>query len=64
MADKKGKTVPNDFMEIINESNCKSNKLWVYQGREFYHKPMQEWFDNNDILMYSTHKEGSLAILE
>ena len=25
---------------------------------------MQEWLDNNDILMYSTHKEGKSVITE
>ena len=33
LKDKKGKRVLNDFMEIVNESNRKSNKLWVDQGR-------------------------------
>ena len=33
---------------IINQIH-----LWVDQGREFYNKLMQEWLDNNDILMYS-----------
>ena len=33
LKDKKGKTVLNGFIEIINESNCKPNKLWVDQGR-------------------------------
>ena len=55
MKDKKGKTVLNTFIEIVNESNHKPNKLWVHQGREFYIKHMQEWLDSNDILMYSTH---------
>ena len=36
--DKKGKTVLNAFIKIINESNHKPNKLWVDQGREFYNK--------------------------
>ena len=31
--DKKGKTVLNAFIEIVYESNCKQNKLWVDQGR-------------------------------
>ena len=31
--DKKDKTVFNAFIEIVNESNCKPNKLWVVQGR-------------------------------
>ena len=25
---------------------------------------MQEWFDNNDILMYSTHNVGKLVLSE
>ena len=30
---KKGKSVPNAFIEIVNESNQKPRKLWVDQGR-------------------------------
>ena len=51
LKNKKDKTVLNAFIEIGNESNCKPNKLWVDQGREFYNKRMQEWLDNNDFLM-------------
>ena len=51
-------------MEIVNESNRKPNKLWADQGREFYNKLMQEWLNNNDILMYSTHNEGKSVIAE
>ena len=46
LEDKKDKTVLNAFMEIVNESNRKSNKLWVDEGRETYNKLMQEWLDN------------------
>ena len=42
LIDKKGKTVLNAFIEIVNESNRKPNKLWVDQGREFFNKLMQE----------------------
>ena len=35
LKDKKGKTVLNVFVEIVNKSNCKPNKLWVDQRREF-----------------------------
>ena len=52
----------NAFIKIVNESNCKSNKLWVAQGKEFYNKLKQEWLDNNDILMYSTHDETKSVI--
>ena len=35
LKDKKGKTVLNYVIEIVNESNRKLNKLWVDQGRNF-----------------------------
>ena len=61
---KKSKTVFSAFIEIVNESNCKPNKLWVDQGREFHNKLLQEWLDNNDIVTYSTCNEGKPAIAE
>ena len=61
---KKGKTVLNAFIEIVNESYSKPNKLWVDQGREFYNKRIQEWLDKNDILMYSTHNEANQKSLK
>ena len=53
LKDKKAKTDLNAFIEIVNESNRKPNKLWVDQERYF-----------NDILMYSTHNEGKSVIAE
>ena len=64
LKDKKGKTVLNAFIEIINKSKCKPNKLWVDQRREIYNKLMKGWFDNNDILTYSTHNEGNSVMAE
>ena len=64
LKDKKGKTVLNAFMEIVNESNRKPNKLWVDQGRGFYNKLIREWLGNNDILIFSAHNEGKSAITE
>ena len=32
LKEKKGKAVLNAFIEILNESNLKLNKLWVDQG--------------------------------
>ena len=64
LKDKKGKTVLNAFIETVNESNRKPNKLWVDQRREFYYKLIQEWLDNNNTLMYFTHNEGKLVIAE
>ena len=53
--EKKGKTILNVFIKIVNESNRKANKLSFDQGRELYSKIMQEWLDNYDILMYFTN---------
>ena len=61
---KEGKRAVNAFMEIVNEFNRKSDKLWVDQGREFYKNLIQEWLDNNNKLMYSTHNEGKSVIAE
>ena len=41
LKDKIGKRVLNAFIEIVNESNRKPNKLWVDQRIEFYNKLMQ-----------------------
>ena len=55
LKDKKVKTILNYFIELVNKSKRKPNKLWVDQGREFYNKPVQEWLDNRDILICLTH---------
>ena len=39
---KKGKTVLNASIEIVNEYNRNPNKWWVDQGREIYNKFMQD----------------------
>ena len=36
----------------------------VDQGRQFYKKAYAEWFENNDILMYSTLNESKSVIAE
>ena len=64
LRDKISKTVINDFIEIVNESNRKPNKLCFDQEREFYNKLMQEWSDNINILIYSTYNEGNSVIAE
>ena len=35
LKDKKAKIVFHGFIEIVNESKRKPNKLWVDQGKEF-----------------------------
>ena len=60
---KRWNSLPNSaFIQIVNESYRKPNKLWVADGRKFYNKLMQEWLDNNDIFIYCRHNEGKSEI--
>ena len=61
---KNDKTVHDAFIEIVNKSNRKRNKLWVDQGKELHNTFMQKCLGNNDILMYSTHNEGKSVIIK
>ena len=38
--------------------------LWVDQGTEFYNKTFQNWLDQEDIRLYSTHNEGKAVVVE
>ena len=42
---KKGTTITNAFQKILDESNSKSNKIWVDKGSEFYNRPMESWLE-------------------
>ena len=64
LKDKKDKTVLNVVIKIVNESILKSIKLWVDQGRKFDSKLMEEWLDNNDVLICLTHSECKSVIAE
>ena len=59
---KKGTTIVNAFQKILNNSERKPNKIWVDQGSEFYNTHLKKWFKDNNIEMYSTHKEGKSVI--
>ena len=40
LKDKKGITIINAFQKILDESNCKPNKIWVDKGIEFINEIM------------------------
>ena len=42
LKDKKSKTVLHGFVEIVNESKRKPNKLWIDEGRKFYNYLIQK----------------------
>ena len=59
---KKGRGVLNAFIDIVNKYICKSDKLWIDQGRVLYKTFMIQWLDNNDMLMYSKNNECKSVI--
>ena len=48
LKDKKGSTIVNAFLRILDNSKIKPNKIWVVQGSEFYNKPFKKWLKDND----------------
>ena len=51
-------TITNAFQKLLDESNCKPNKIWVDKGSEFYNRSMKSWLWKNYVEIYSTHHEG------
>ena len=36
--------ITNTFQIILNESNCKPNKIWVDKGSEFSNRSIKSWY--------------------
>ena len=64
LKDKKGVSIVNVFQKILDKSAHKPNKTWVDKGSEFYKSSFKKWLKDNDIEMYSTHKEGKSVTAE
>ena len=77
LKDKKGETIVNGFIEIMNKSKRKPNKLWVDQGKEFYNQHMYKLFKfkDEDVLkkdengkyknhLYSVFNYGKNPVIE
>ena len=49
---------------MLDESNCKPNKIKIDKAIEFYNRSMKSWQEKNDIEMYSIHNEGKSVVDE
>ena len=56
LKDKKGVRIFNAFQSIFKKSHRKPSKIWVDKGNEFYNNSFKKWLQDNDVVMYSTHK--------
>ena len=61
---KKGVSIVDAFQKILDDSNRKSNKIWVDKGSEFYNNSFKKWSKDNNIEMYSIHNEGKSVVAE
>ena len=64
LKDKKRITITNTFQKILDESNCKPNKICVDKSSEFYNRSRKSWLEQNDMEMYSTHNKGKSVVDE
>ena len=52
------------FKKILDESNCKPNKIKIDKAIEFYNISMKSWQEKNNIEMYSIHNERKFVVDE
>ena len=64
LKDKRGDTVTEAFIKIVNNSKRIPKYLWVDKGKEFYNKNMDLWLKQNNIIRYSTFGQHKSAIIE
>ena len=60
----KGITITNAFQKILDESNCKPNKISVDKSSEFYNRSTKSWLGKNAIEMCSTHMKKNQLLLK
>ena len=60
--DKEG--VSNGFRKILDDSDRKPKKVWVDKGSKFYNNSFKKWLKDNDIEIYSIHKERKSVVAE
>ena len=63
MENKKGITITNVFQKVLDEYNCKSNKILLDKG-DFYNISMKSFLQDSDIEMHSTNNEGKSVVNE
>ena len=64
MKDKKCITIANAFQKILDESNSKSNKIWLVQGSAFYNRSMKSKLKKAAIVVCPIHNDGKSVVAE
>ena len=65
LKDKKDITITDAFQNVLDESEHKSNKIWIGKDSKSYEKKfLKSWLEKNDIEMYATNNEGKYFVAE
>ena len=62
LKDEKDIAVSNAFQKILDESNRKSNKVWLDKGSEFYSTSIKSRLQDNNICAQYITKENVLFL--
>ena len=52
----KGIAITNTAQKVLDESNRKSNKLWVDKSAEFYNRSMKSWLQKCNRFVFNTKR--------
>ena len=63
LMDKKGVSIVNAFLKILDDSKRKPNKIWVDKGSEFYNRSMKSWLQDNDMLCIEHIMKENMLLL-
>ena len=65
LKDNKVVTITNNFQKILNESNRKTNKIWVDKGKRFYNRSMKSWLEKKNVVETClTHSKKKSIVAE
>ena len=64
MKDKKCFSIVNAFQKILDKSERKPDNIRAAKESEFYNSSLKKWFKDNDIEIYSIHKEKKSVAAE
>ena len=64
LKNKKEESIVERDKNILDDSNRKSNKIWVDHGSEFYNNKFKSFLKESHIEMYSTFNEVKLFVAE
>ena len=57
-------TITSAFQNILDESSCKSNKVWVDEGNQFYNRSIKSCLQDNYTETCSIHNKGKYVVVE